>query len=129
MWRNPTPSPMPAPLGSCTRSRHEVGGKRADPFITPRGASDMTIALDVKAKLEQYADGLITETELRWALRGLVVPPVQRAPSEKTRLRNEAKYLRREMRKIQALRSQRGKVDKMRKALDDLQYEEQQVRR
>lgn len=51
--------------------------------------------------------------------------PKVRKVSEKTRLKQEAKYLRGQIRKLQALALQRQKVNELRKALDDLQYEEQ----
>ena len=85
----------------------------------------------LEAKLVLYKDGIISDTEFRryCNMVGVSAPPKPyQPPSEKTRLKHEAQRLRRDMRKIQSLRNQRAKVEKLRAALDDLQYEEQNRR-
>ena len=82
-------------------------------------------------KLVLYKEGIISDTEFRQycSMVGVPMPakPYQ-PPSEKTRLKNEAKRLRKAMRQIANLRNQRAKVEKLRAAFDDLQYEEQNRR-
>ena len=74
-------------------------------------------------KLVLYKEGIISDTEFRQycSMVGVPMPatPYQ-PPSEKTRLKHEAKRLRREMAKIKKLRDQRGKVADLRRQLDDL---------
>ena len=85
------------------------------------------IGQDTQDVLTQYTEGLISAIEFRSKLREIAgyEALVRSAPSEKTRLKHQAAYLRREMRKIHALQQQRAKVKALEQQLDNLQFEEQ----
>lgn len=79
----------------------------------------------VEYYLGQYADGLLSVDEFAEALRTVAAKSAPRpyAPSEATKLRHQARALRKSIAKAKALHRQRDKVRALMVELNDLAHE------
>lgn len=86
-----------------------------------------------QSALQEYTDGIIVESELKLLLHeiinGTTIPAPKSAPSERTCLKHQTRYLNKEIRKVRRLLTQRAKVENLKKKLDDLKFEVQHPNR
>jgi hypothetical protein len=81
----------------------------------------------IEEKLNQYKDGIIREDQLKYEL-GMVIGEHQaeprKMPTEKTRLKHEARFLLKQIRKHAALERQRAKVEDLRRVVRQIEINE-----